>query len=467
MCAMRRAALIVGALCFAAPAWAEQTAEVERPAATSTVQAIVDDLAGQIERLIGDLPRPRMDLVMVVAARGETASRLRPAIQELLLGAISRGEPLRSVRNESGAAWLDRERARSAAAAQGFELLVWIELSIENNHLVTDGMVFETEHNLWREAVEPERQVLGQLYTRTRVNAELRRYLGPLPSGPLTITPLPLGRGTYLALAVADVDGDDLTELIMLSDRALEVRSVRQGSAEVVAHLKLAGLPRAVTRSRDPIGMLAVGPQEADGRRQIALRTSDYSQGVVVRYDGHELQLSGTVTDFPIRWSDELLCTTMTPGRNTFQTSAIPCGSLEETPTVAPFMAMAEEIVPQPEASPRLAAATAQADGTVVLRWNDHVVARIGTFGTALAISDVNDDGIAEVLLSSDRDPDTGDELTILRLSEDGLSASREQLRDISGSVWVASSGDIDNDGLRELLAISQGRAGAELLVIE
>lgn len=466
MRALPPSALILGLACLTSPVGAESSGD-ENVSRSSTMQGLVEDLSGQIGRLIADLPRSRLDLVVVTSGRSGATARFRQTFQEILLAELSRGQSLRSVQAQSGSDWADRPGARSSASSQGFELLLWLEVSIDTNHLAIEGMVFETEHHLWRQTVSPERQTLGQVFVRTRVNAEIRHYLTPLNMGVLSINPVPLGHRRYLAMAVADVDGDDLTELIMLSDRALEIRSLRQGQANVVAQLKLAGLPRAATRSRDPIGMVVVGPPEADGLRKMALRTSDYSRGIIVRYDGVELQLQGTVTDFPMQWETELECTTMTPGRNTFGTAATPCGSLEETPSVPPFSAAARESIPRPGAQEAVAAARVLADGSVSLSWNDAVVARVSSYGTALAISDIDDDGVAEILLSSDRDPGRGDELTVLRLSQEGLVAGRERLGDISGSVWVAGAGDADNDGLRELLAVSQTSRGAELLVIE
>lgn len=456
----------------AAPARAEDAAP---PApAGSTLQAMAEDLSSQVGRLIADMPRPRQDLVAVSVAagspgRGVAGGDLPRLLLDALLGSIGRREPLRSVRAGGGPGWLDEAGARSTAAAQGYELLIWLVVSIEANHVVVEGVVFDTERDLWRDAAGGEaRRVVGRIFARARVDAELRRHLEPLPAGPLSVTPVPLGEGGVLALAVADLDGDDLNEVVLVSERAVEVRRLRAGQAEVMARLSLAGLPPAATRSRDPVGTMAVGPPDATGGRPVALRTSDLDQGLVVGFDGVEIGLRSGIADFPIRWAEGApQCTTVAPGRSTFQTAAAPCGSLGETPTVPPFHALVRERLPQPGGPPAATAeGTVLADGSVALQWNGRVVARLGPFGTALAISDLDDDGVAEVLLSSDRDPGAGDELTVLRLGAAGVAA-REPLGGVPGSVWVAAAGDADNDGLRELLAVAEAGAATALLVVE
>jgi hypothetical protein len=471
---MSRLALIIATLAGAlwtAPAMAEEEATENASTPSPTVQGLVDDLAAQVSRLIADLPRPRMDLALVLQsnlpAPAEADRDLTRSLRELLLSNISRREPLRSVRTPEGDGWDEQEAARNTASVQGFELMLWLEVALDTNHIVIQGRLYETEHHLWREAVEPERQLLGQLFARARVNAELRWYLGALPTNPVTITAIPLGIRHYLALAVADLDGDDLNELILLNRRALEIRRLGPDEAEEVASLRLLGLPRAATRSRDPVGTLVVGPRQADGTRHLALRTSDHGQGMVVRYDGTELQLVETITDFPIRWEDQLECTTLRAGRNAFQSAPTPCRSLGAASAVSPFFTVLREPLPLPNAPPSAVSVTVLADGAVSLLWNERPAAMLRSFGTAAAITDLEDDGRAEVLLSSDQDPWTGDELTLIRIDPEGIAQGREQIGRVEGSVWVAGAGDVDNDGLQELLAVAQLPGSAELLVIE
>lgn len=465
--------VLVAALCWTTLAGAEEEAPVAPvgAAAPATMQGLAETLAAQVSRLIADLPRARMDLAVVIRSElpspGEgQPQRLPQVLHGLLLGTLSRGDPFRSVRGPQGPGWGERDRARGAAGDQGYELLLWLEVTEEQNHVIIRGTLYDTEHHVWREVVEPEQHVVGEVFARARVNAELRRYLGALPRQPLAMASVALGARLYLSLAVADLDGDDRNELVLLSPRTVEIWRLGAAEATVVTSFRI-GLPRATTRTRDPVGTLVVGPRRDDGSRLVALRTSDHGQGMIVRFDGAEFQLEGTIADFPIRWENEPECTTLRPGRNAFETAPAPCNSLGVTTIVTPFTASVAERIYRPQAPVGSLGATVLADGTVALEWNDRQVSVIGPFGTALAVTDVDDDGRPEVLLSSDRDPWTGDELTVVRLDLDGEGATREQIGRVDGSVWVAGAGDIDDDGLRELLAVSQAPAAAQLLVIE
>jgi hypothetical protein len=470
---MRPTALALALALAGVPAFAQDTPETP-PALPSSLQAVVEGVAGQLGRLIADLPRPRLDLAVVVrgstplesAGAGAGAERLVAELEELLAGAVSRREPLRTVRATRGEAWSDRDRALAAAPAEGYELLLWVEVSIAANHLVLDGVVFDTDRNIWREVVAPESRVVGNVHVRRRLDAELRRFFPAVRPGPLETTSYPLAPGRYLGIAVADLDGDDLAEIVLLGQRTLELRRLSGATAEVVARMKLTGIPRAATRSRDPVGALVVGPRDRDGARPLAFRTSEHGQGVLLTYDGAELNLEGTFSDYPVAWDEDLLCTTVAPGRSAFQSAAAPCGSLDETPLVAPYYAATDAAVAQPDGSAARLAAAVLADGTVSLSWNGVALPALGPYGTALAVTDVDDDGDAEVLLSSAADPGPSDELTVLRLGAGGLGEERQRLT-VPGAVWVATSGDVDDDGRLELVAVVQTPTGASLAVLE
>jgi len=450
-----------------------EEAAAEPPA---TIQGLAESAVGQVGRLVAERPQTNPDLVLVLCSRvpqGSSAGLgLGSLVRQLLasqLGRLPLGR-IQAVDGMGAEPWSTEAGARRDAAAQGYELLLWLQLEIVDNHLVLQGSLVDTERHLWREAPSPEGQVLGQVFVRRRVNAEIRYYLGPIQPGAkgVSIRSVELGRPGYLDLAVADLDGDDRSEVALLRRGALEVARLERDVVTVDARLRLDSLAPAPTRARDPVGTVVVGPRREDGARPIALRTSDHDRGLVALFDGSTLTPQGEVTDYPVRWGrDGLECAAVRPGRNAFETVPAMCQSVESAGAVSPYQGIDEEQIVRPRGPPGVASATALADGRVLLRWNDRPAATIRPFGTAVAVTDLDDDGVAEVLLSSDRDPGEGDELTIVSLAPEAGELGRRVLGAVAGSVWVAAAGDVDDDGLRELLAISESATSAQLLVLE
>ena len=84
----------------------------------------------------------------------------------------------------------------------------------------------------------------------------------------------------------------------------------------------------------------------------------------------------------------------------------------------------------------------------------------IAGVGSALALGDVDGDGLAELLVSAGTPAGEGDRLRLLRVREDGALRRVWESDRLAGSVFVAGAVDGDGDGLPELLAVEE-RPGA------
>jgi len=82
-------------------------------------------------------------------------------------------------------------------------------------------------------------------------------------------------------------------------------------------------------------------------------------------------------------------------------------------------------------------------------------------YGTALALADLEDDGIAELLASGPGLSGEGDRLALLRVRESAQVLAVWQSDVLAGDIWIAASADLDDDGLEELLAVEEPARGS------
>ncbi len=121
------------------------------PAGPSTIQGLVEDVSLQAGRLWAELPRGELDLAVVLRSnlQGEGGAALTASIGQLLTGAVSRSQGFRSVATPELAPGGTVPQVRAAAGAGGFEQLLLVNLSVVDNHLVLEGVLFETAQHLW------------------------------------------------------------------------------------------------------------------------------------------------------------------------------------------------------------------------------------------------------------------------------------------------------------------------------
>jgi hypothetical protein len=430
----------------------------------TSVEVLGDAIAAEVRLALGsgDDVGTR---VAVPAMRTRGAARLA----ERIVDAVNRSlrADVRSVAPLGSADTL--EATIRAAAGRGCRVIVSVELQVDRGHLVASPQLLRLPPG-FASAFTREAERVSVAQVRVPLDAQLRTFVAPLPrTTPTSVrtSTAPLtGRG-YLSVGAVDLDHDGVDELALLGpDRVEVVRAflLPHGRARVqgLGVLPLDGLMRAAAPSRRPVGTLVRHGDTLVGRTSehavsFELGLRDGTLGVwpadVCADDG-----------YPVDGG----CARRVPGRDYFQPEIVPRGTETPADAVAGFLT-------------RVARPIRQVDGTVlsmdaIVTPRGRLSARAGdarrgsaVHGAALALADIDHDGSAELLASSDALPGRGDRLALLRLGAGASLTAVWTSAPIDGAVLVAGAGDIDGDAQEELVAIEEARdptASARLWVI-
>lgn len=456
-------------------------AAVSASAERSTVDALASTLVAQVTQALAEPAAPalRGDLrveTCVVLAAAPRADALAAALTGPTLTALradARFQSVDAVAIDASDAADESDAPARAAARRGYEALLRIVLETRGNHLVVRGALWRTSRGGWRALFRAAPARIGSPFVRARLDAELRLYVGALPQvteDTVVARALALpGRG-YVALAAADLDGDGRSELVLARAESVEVLRLAASARgrlqlETVASQPFpATLPRASSRPRRTIATAT-----ADGNG-VVLRTSELAAPTRAQLVDGRLVLSESIAPcgqnlYPLGDA----CALAVPGHDHFAARLGALGA--STPrdqaqrrsgplTLAGFYA-------------RVARKLRRADGSVldveaVVTPAGRLAVRVGArpggavaYGTALALADLEDDGIAELLASGPGLSGEGDRLALLRVRESAQVLAVWQSEMLAGDIWIAASADLDDDGLEELLAVEEPAPGS------
>ncbi len=438
-----RGALIGLATLFALAAPA-RAVDVDVPPERSRVDAIAEALRAEVERALGDCPGGAL-VVRVESELGD-ADRVNALVQALV------GPTTAALASPADARWPTAHQASFASPPEeiaqyagrlGYDVLVALELRVLGHYLEIRGATWTTADRARR----------GELSVRSRLDAELRQALGPLPRVTADTlvartTELP-GRG-YWAVRAHDLDGDGRTELVAVSRDGVAV--LRLGASRVGVRLVEVGrapfppdLPRAAERSRRPLATAIATPEG------VVVRASEHAAPVRVTLSGERVRVtraSGPCGDeaYPLDGS----CASRVTGRDHFG-ERLAGGER----ALAPFYARAVRRIRSADGQVLAYEAVVTPLGRLALRAGGRAVGAVG-YGTALAMADLDDDGAVELLTSAASPAGAGDRLSLLRALPRGALLVVWRSEAIAGPIWIAERGDLDGDGLEELFAVEE-----------
>lgn len=428
------------------------------------------------------------------AGKRDRLQRVFKSLLQARLGDFAGFRPLQEVAAPPGAT---RGDLREGARATGTDLLLVVDVFVAHNHLHAVGELHEVRASFWARIRRPVAGMRSHFYASARMDAELRALMDEDTARGRRIfelTPAPAqlsaGLGEILAAGTGDVDDDGFNELAVLGRGGLRIaRIAPDGSVQVLATRSLDGLPRPKARPRGTYGAIQLADVDADGRAEVALWTSDLRHGhiftmrdgalvpsrwpaaIVGSACGRKAPLGAPVTlcGAALGWfppldvgrsaRPRLLISRPVSGRNHYEARLGHWsirGEESHHPHPGLYWNLAAHALKRraPGQYTDLVGTVGRHGQLDVRGGGSHW--RLQRAGTALAITDLNDDGEAELLRAGDGLPGTRDTLYVHRL------ASRGRLPTVfkagSAPIVALSAGDVDNDGRIEALVVTPRR---------
>ncbi len=255
-------------------------------------------------------------------------------------------------------------------------------------------------------------------------------------------------------MAAANLDGDETTELVLFTARSVSI--VRLGATRVgvrIEEIARAPLPESIPTAASPTRRpLATAVIHDAG---VVARLSGLAAPVRVTLANGSIEVAPASGPCPARaFPFDAGCAELIHGRDFFDDVIDPP---DATPFHTPgtFYAHAWQRVRNADASAHEYEAVVTPNGRLAVRMDQRTAGALG-YGTALAMTDLDEDGSAEILVSSSAADGQGDRLSLLRALPRGALHVLWRSSETEGSIWIARDADLDGDGLAELLAIEE-----------
>jgi len=357
----------------------------------------------------------------------------------------------------SRSSWHDIGAAARWATVHGYDWTYDLRLEISERAAVLAGPLYQAQRRGWAAAFDPGILERRRVSVRVPIDAELQHLLaGPsiVTNESIQVDRFSLPSRGYVALAVGDVGGTPLPELVLIGGNHVQaVYAHFHPSASITATLdpvSLSSLPRSSAPPTRAIGTAVVL------ERSVTARTSELATSVRVHIEDDTLHVTSTNEPCGVdRYAMADGCIAPVVGRDSFTPAVVGWDGQPRSPAPSGFYSRAFAWIRQPDGSAQRTEAVVSPRGRLVVRVGDRD-AGLTDVGAALAMTDLDLDGTVELLVSDNALVGAGDHLRVLRVRPNNTIVEVWTSDALTGSVFLAAAGDIDGDGRQELLAVEE-----------
>lgn len=354
----------------------------------------VEGLAADATKAIGAVPQT----VIVVAAPIVT-DQVAPKGDELAVrvAALVAGKLGATAKAHNQTAHLGIARA-IAAKSSG---LVYVQVEIVKGELRAVLDLYPVQRNSWDRIRNPLPAPTSHGFASTKIDAEVRAFLAPIVLEQASVHKAKHDEGEVLAVACGDVDGDGGNELAIVSRARVVLGRVRAGKVVAEKSATWASLaPRAPAPLREPLGTAAIW-----GGRVFA-GSSDRG-GVAI---GADFASHAALPGLPVGTGDGVACVATDAGASSFEGVAFDCFVARDritrvAPPAARFDAFAAAMLAGRDASTKPVVAARETSSKLRVRLGD-VTRTIDGVGAQVALGDLDQDGVAEIVTTNDASDD-------------------------------------------------------------
>jgi hypothetical protein len=298
--------------------------------------------------------------------------------------------------------------------------LVYLRSEVKKGDLRTTVDVYAPTANVWDRLRNPTAAPIAHAFTSARIDAEVRTFLTPLLLEQASVHRAHHDEGDVLAAACGDVDGDGGNELVLVSRKRVSLGRVvgeRFVSERTMPWTNLATMLPVPMREPLAGAVVSTGAVYVGSTDRGGLELAP------------DLALRAALVGVPAAGGDDVVCLRPEPAAGAFDGAPIGCLPRGEPgPKMAlpapRFDAFASANVIDPAGEVHAVVAVREPSGRLRLKMGEATRVPEGVFGTQLAVGDLDQDGVPELVTTA-----TGPADAIRIDSWSGTAAFRDRLR--------------------------------------